>query len=179
MDDFNKEIKHLEENLNNMSKESKDLFFNNPQVKLINLKESLGTIIDDYKAHIKGKNNDIDINFNDNNLTPKQQKATRRYEALIKLENAAVQLAFNNKFDANFQKMKQALENIRANEPTWFERSALQKLTDIMSLGIKPLIKYFYSKEKKFKKEIEQIKMGIGFVEGEFSENKESKQMGY
>ncbi len=38
--------------------------------------------------------------------------------------------------------VKQAVDNIQANNPTWFERSLVDQILDIITLGIKPLIRY-------------------------------------
>ena len=55
--------------------------------------------------------------------------------------------------------MKFAKEQIKKcldNKPDWTERPFLQKLTDVLSFGIKPLYRAFFSKEKELQKTMEQ-----------------------
>lgn len=111
-----------------------------------------------YKEHMEKKlrSNGVDIPL------PKEipaetssmiKKMVTRYRAVLDLSER-----LKDKENLNPQDMEFAKDQIKKcldNKPDWAERPFLQKLTDVLSLGIKPLYRAF-SKEKGLQKTMEQ-----------------------
>ena len=88
------------------------------------------------------------------NTPPILKKMLTRYQNISDL---AATLA--SKKTLNHSDIKLATNKIITclnNKPDWSERPFLQKLTDVLSLGIKPLYRAFFSKEKTLQKDMLQ-----------------------
>lgn len=96
---------------------------------------------------------------NKNNNTSKQDKLIARYTAITKLNDLFIQKAENNApiEEADLSQAKETLKFCFENKPDWSERPFLQKLTDILSLGLKVLHRSFFSKENKAEKELGKL----------------------
>ncbi len=82
------------------------------------------------------------------------QKMVTRYQALLDL---GARIQGKEKLDENDVKFATSqIKKCLDNKPDWAERPFLQKLTDVLSLGIKPLYRTFFSKEKELQTTIEQ-----------------------
>ncbi|MFA5960873.1 MAG: hypothetical protein WC785_10200 [Tatlockia sp.] len=131
---------------------------NNNKQKLKDLKQITG----DYKHHLdqKFKENgfirtETGIQRNDNKpLTSKQEKMINRYTAVVNLEETLK----NKKTmrDEDVVAAKETLTTCLNNKPDWSERPFLQRFTDLLSAGLKPLYRSFFSKESQFQKEIDE-----------------------
>lgn len=104
------------------------------------------------------ENGDL-LSLNKNNNTSNQDKLIERYKAITKLNNLFIQRAIDKDplSEADFTQAKDALVFCLNNKPDWSERPFLQKLTDILSLGLKPLYRTFFSTEGKAEKALANI----------------------
>ncbi|ARB92656.1 hypothetical protein [Legionella longbeachae] len=122
------------------------------------------SIIKDYKEHLKGKleqeglkktpEGDIVTLNNEKVFTPKQQKLINRYNAI-----SGVNADFESKkelSEVEISTAKKALQTCLENKPEWSERPFLQKLTDVLSIGFKPLYRAFFSKESKMEEQLDK-----------------------
>ena len=85
--------------------------------------------------------------------TPVQEKLKKRFGAINELNNRIKDKPNLN--DEDIKKAKKALKTCLNNKPEWSERPFLQKLTDVLSIGFKPLYRAFFSKEKELEKKLE------------------------
>jgi len=104
-------------------------------------------ILHEYQSHLSIKLSKV----NGNNDSVKNQKLKARKDIIDSLvdrfrTDKKEFLSAEDKTHLSAQ-----LERCRSNSPEWSERGFLQKLTDILSLGIKPLFRKFFSKESSFK----------------------------
>jgi hypothetical protein len=118
-----------------------------------------------YEAHLRQKllnervlnNIESEINIDvirQGTLTTKQQKLLNRYEAINTVyKDIKDKSSLDNK---DYLVVKTAVETCQNNKPAWSERSFLQKFTDLLSLGLKPLYRSFFSKEKQIKEELHE-----------------------
>ncbi|MBA2649360.1 MAG: hypothetical protein H0U75_07155 [Legionella sp.] len=73
------------------------------------------------------------------------QKLQRRYEASISLTTLSQTGTLSSR---DVKEANGLLEKILDNRPDWSERPLLQQITDFLTLGLKPLYRGFFSKEK-------------------------------
>ncbi|KTD33756.1 hypothetical protein Lnau_2233 [Legionella nautarum] len=93
--------------------------------------------------------------------TCKQQKLINRYQAVHVLWQ---ELQEKELFDHNDRELIfGVLEICALNEADWYERDFNQKVTDILSGGLKPLYRTFFSKEAAYKLEIDGIAQNLFF----------------
>lgn len=87
-------------------------------------------------------------------LSAKQTKLIKRYEAIAQLHE---QIQGKSYLDEEMLEQARAtLKICKENQPDWSERSFIQKLTDILSLGINPIYRSFFAQEALISKEIEK-----------------------
>lgn len=87
----------------------------------------------------------MDSSKNDNAYSPQQQKLLDRYSIINSLHDN-----IKNKDLLSSSEFKEVKEGVLAcinKRPDWLERPFLQKLTDVLSLGFKPLYRAFFSTE--------------------------------
>lgn len=114
-----------------------------------------------YKEHLVSKLAERGVEFIppleriSENTPPILQKMIQRYHAISNIEHSIRNKQSLSKTDMDFAKtqVKTCLEN----KPDWSERPFLQKLTDVLSLGMKPLYRAYFSKEKDMQSAIEQV----------------------
>lgn len=82
------------------------------------------------------------------------KKLVTRYQAVSDIENRIKDKESLNEIDMKF--VKEKIKICLDHKPDWSERPFLQKLTDVLSFGIKPLYRAFFSKEKELQKTLEQ-----------------------
>jgi hypothetical protein len=63
--------------------------------------------------------------------------------------------------DGDLAEVGKAVLTCKKNDPEWPVRSFLQQLTDVLSLGLIPLYRWFCSKEKKFQEELMICQEGL------------------
>ena len=132
--------------------------------------QQLLTEVINYCVHLKGKMINSGYMFwdddsryvapNDGSKTEKMDKLEKRFDAMYSIANrlsekkqvGGLYLALSQE---DKQKTRDAVDACRKNKPDWRERSFLQKITDVISLGTKALVRFFCSKEKSFRKNIE------------------------
>ncbi len=129
--------------------------------------EILKEVVSDYEAHLAKKIEELNFliskeegvisisNLNKEDITPAQQKLLNRYQAIA---------AFNEKMkdtrsinESTFSEAQDVFITCLKNKPDWSERPFLQRLTDVLSVGFKPLYRAFFSKEAQLEKKIEHI----------------------
>lgn len=104
-----------------------------------------------YKEHLqkKLKANSVniqDISTKDKPFYPRIQKIVNRYNAISALDEHLGKKLIYNEEDIEFAKSQ--IQICINNHPDWNERTFIQKLTDFLSFGIKPYLRYYFSKEK-------------------------------
>ena len=103
--------------------------------------------IEEYYKHLSDKLLAEGITAQDNTseYSPKQIKLNARYRCIKTVHNS---IKDNTKFTPDeINSVKKAVGECINNRPDWSERPFLQKLTDVLSLGLKPLYRAFLSKE--------------------------------
>lgn len=102
----------------------------------------------------------IQFNSNDSiknlpaSISSKQQKLITRYEVIAELHQ---QIQGKSRLDEHdITNVREAVNICKRNQPDWMERSLLQKITDILTLGIKPLYRMFFAPEVRLSDEIEK-----------------------
>lgn len=122
-----------------------------------------------YKTHLREKLLEDNFIIVEENLgllylgvpTAKQVKLIHRYECIAVLEQQ-----LQNKCSLGQEDklaIVAAIDHCRKNEPEWGERRFFQQFTDILSVGIKPLYRNFFSKEAFYlagMQEVAEIKGG-------------------
>lgn len=99
---------------------------------------------------IDGEGNLVELS---SKITPKNEKLAMRYKAIFELDKTIKDKS--NLSAEDIEKAKKALKTCLNNKPEWSERPFLQKLTDVLSIGFKPLYRAFFSKEKELEKKLE------------------------
>jgi hypothetical protein len=116
----------------------------------------LKNIVTDYKTHLEKQlqQEGLPISAKASEAkTPMQEKLINRYQAITQLQEQIKEqklLDLSNKASA-----KEALSTCLKNKPDWSERPFLVKLTDVLSLGIKPIYRAYFSKEAKMEQDIQ------------------------
>lgn len=87
-------------------------------------------------------------------LSAKQAKLIKRYEAIAQLHEQIQGKSYLD--EEELKQARAALKTCKDNQPDWVERSFIQKLTDILSLGINPIYRSFFAQETLISKEIEK-----------------------
>jgi hypothetical protein len=82
-----------------------------------------------------------------------RKKLVTRYRAIQDLENLIQNKASLTPDDVT--SAKQHVQTCCDNKPDWFERDFLKKFTDVLSLGLKPIYRAFFSKEKALDKTLD------------------------
>lgn len=125
--------------------------------------KALLKLMNDYANHLDNKLNRVrKINPDSNNEYFK--KLQQRYDAIVPLAKNIGEYPPENGLDQEqISEIKNALAECKRNVPTYRERFDVKRLTDIMSflsdilsLGIKPLYRTITSSEKKYKEELTQ-----------------------
>ena len=114
-----------------------------PLQKTIKIKST----IEEYYKHLGDKLSAEGITAQDKSFeySPKQNKLIARYKAIQNVHN---NIKNNTELTSDeINSVKEAVEECINNRPDWSERPFLQKLTDVLSLGLKPLYRAFLSKE--------------------------------
>lgn len=120
--------------------------------------QELKTTLERYQAHLKKKLQaqgiDMPIAGNDQvNHSTYLNKLVKRYEAIRTLnQNMHSKRRLQQQ---DFSDAQKAIKTCIDNKPTWPERPFIHKLIDLLSLGIKPLYRTFFSKEDEFKKTLD------------------------
>ena len=121
--------------------------------------EGLRRAIDDYLNHLgmKLESQGMNSNFTTSSkqpYSPKQVKLNKRYQAISELLSK-IPPDMNDLYEPNqIKAAKDAVAICCENKPSWSERPFLQKLTDVLTLGFKPLYRAYFSKEALFQKKI-------------------------
>lgn len=123
--------------------------------------EILALAVEDYLNHLKKKllNEGLIKSINDPKMqnieTKKQQKLANRYWAISSMFTTAIQGKGRGEFSQkDYEAVSAAVNTCKKNKPDWSERIFLQKLTDFLSLGLKPLYRSIFSKETALEKKI-------------------------
>lgn len=104
--------------------------------------------------------------------SPRQSKLITRLMAINEIN---MQIYNKEQFDAEDARViGHNLAICKRNEPSWFERRLLDKLTDIFTFGIKPLVRAIMNQEGKINKEIDQNAANLGVAQ--FSEEETSEK---
>nr|WP_141650478.1 hypothetical protein [Legionella massiliensis] len=114
--------------------------------KILEKNRRLIEIIEDYSGFLQAKIEKEGINRDDQDLSPIQEKLVNRAEALEAFLRVSEESANTKPLIAD---ATSAFKTCLANQPDWSERPFLQKLTDVLSLGIKPIYRTFFSQEAK------------------------------
>lgn len=130
------------------------------------------TIVEEYFNHLAHKMKDAGYILDKNSgslefkgiKTEKIKKLERRYKAVLKLkiyldekkQSNGLYLGVNRK---DQKKIIDTVNFCRKHKPDWMERSFIQKITDIISLGTKALARSFFSQEKTYRKNL--VKEGL------------------
>lgn len=117
--------------------------------------ETIINTISLYRDHLRKKmeNEGLFEYASSYRTTAKQDKLIKRYEAI---NNVYYQINKKSSLNGNeFENVKDAVSTCLRNKPEWSERSFLQKLTDILSLGLKLLYRGFFSKEKQLEEKLQ------------------------
>lgn len=130
------------------------------QNKLEQRQHQLKTALKDYKDHLLKKMElygvviiSKDQFIMTDNLEEKPARITKlitRYKAISELNLDEMDLNMRIAIEA----VRKAIETCMDNSPSWYERGFLKAVTDILSIGIKPIIRFFVSKENQFKDDI-------------------------
>lgn len=119
------------------------------------LNEKIVKSLNEYNNHLFNKYTD---RLKASNLSSIDEKLNDRYQAINKCYLKAL-LTWDDNFN-DYHVDNQSIENALAicinNIPTWDERSFIQKLTDLTTIILKPLHHDFFSKEKRFEKELQK-----------------------
>ena len=117
--------------------------------------QEIKVAVKEYSEYLSKKATNEDL-FNDYSVshekTTKRGKLEKRYIAISKLNKDIKDKDFLD--DNDIKNAKDALSICLDNKPNWSERSFLQKLTDVLSMGFKPLYRAFFSKEKELEKKL-------------------------
>lgn len=150
-------------------KREKELKFNCPLIVKREKREQLRSLlihyVNEYKEHLIQKlaksglyisagKNSFSIQ-SDQDAFPK--KLYDRYQIIEELDIANIDITKSE----DIEKVGQALECCKSMRPSWMERGLLQKITDVLSLGIVPLIRSFTSKQNKLESELDETVMNI------------------
>ena len=114
------------------------------------------TIVREYRDHLsmKMKEHGIELSGVRENLNNYQKKLANRFDAI---NNVNEQIQGMKILDpCHFEIVGVAVKASIKNQPDWSERSFLQKLTDFLSLGLKPLYRRFFSKESSLINELQE-----------------------
>lgn len=111
-----------------------------------------------YLSHLKLKLESNGINPSElgeiHTKNPAYDKMITRYMIISQLnDRIQTQLSLSKK---DVQEVKNDIVACIKNQPNWHERPFIQKLCDILSLGLIPLYRFFFSKEKKFQSNLIQ-----------------------
>lgn len=120
--------------------------------------KALNDAVSFYKNHLESKleENGIKIPLSGDLSTeasPIIQKLIIRYESILQLESRLENKEYLTLDDKKFA--KQQVKKCLNNTPYWSERPFLQKLTDVLSLGMTALYRSIISKEKELEKAME------------------------
>ena len=129
------------------------------------MEKTIKQTLSQYEGHLRQKllndgildNIESKVNINkirQDTLTTKQRKLLNRYAAISRIYNDIKDKPSLDERD--YSAVKTAVNTCQNNKPTWSERSFLQKFTDLLSLGLKPLYRLFFSKEKQFEEELQE-----------------------
>jgi hypothetical protein len=128
--------------------------------------ESIKDIMNKYQTHLSKKMQDnfgdgytkfkhvVFEEHNPDGLTKYQIKLVNRY---VQVTQACDYFSKNGVDAVAVDRAKVAAKDCINQRPDWSERPFLQKLTDFLSLGVKPLYRAFSSKEKPLMKDLENI----------------------
>lgn len=119
------------------------------------IREALKGTVPLYLAHLKEKlkEHGVDIKNINTETPPIILKLITRYNAINDLDKKIRDIPNLDKEDLEFA--KNAIKTCLSNKPDWSERPFLDKLTDVLSFGLKPLYRVFFSKEKNFQESID------------------------
>lgn len=114
----------------------------------------------EYKNHLHAKLLEADVIISgkaflclSGEMTPKLEKLIKRYKTITALDIKKLDLERAE----DVHKVSLAVETCKKLAPDWLERTMLQKITDILSIGIRPLLRMFFSKEPRFTGQIEEL----------------------
>jgi len=138
---------------------TQQLDFKCPMINKRIIKNDLVNNINLYKQHLEQKlykKEGIDIAPNSVvNYTASEDnnsKLLQRYQAINKIDLTN----FDITDKVQIEDLSSALDQCKSLKPSWKERELIQKITDVLSFGIKPLIRALTSKQTKLETEIEK-----------------------
>lgn len=127
-----------------------------PLIKEKKEKKEIIETLQEYKEHLQEKAIKKGLNFDSKgeslelpeNLSGYQLKLKERYDAIKEACQIATSSEGNTLNSEDKEKIKKCFKKCTENRPDWSERPFLQKLTDVLSFGMKPLFRGFFSNEK-------------------------------
>lgn len=127
--------------------------------KAYNVMNVLTNTLPAYKDHLENKLKENGVGIPPPKEMPEEtssmvKKMVTRYQAVLDLGEKIKDKESLTAGDMKFA--KEQINKCLNNRPDWSERPFLQKLTDVLSIGIKPLYRAFFSKEKELQKTMEQ-----------------------
>lgn len=137
--------------------------FSCPLVQSRQQAQTLKETISEFKTHLQDKlENEGIIISSDEELvllidepTLKQQKLVNRYKAISILDKQIQDKTVLRNEDKEIVGM--IIEICHYNEPSWYERQLTQKFTDVLTVGLKPLYRSFFSKETRYRDKIDGV----------------------
>lgn len=120
---------------------------------------ALKFVINNYLLHLEKKLKDNEISFTPGQplsteevTSPIKRKLITRYNVIVNLDKTLG----HNTIKEDIESAKLALKECTENKPDWSERPWLQMLTDVLSMGLKPLWRAFNSKETEHEKTLQE-----------------------
>lgn len=150
-------------------KQEEGLKFTCPLIAKVEKREQLRALliqyVNDYKEHLIHKlaqaGLDISKDKNSSHIPYAQdsfaKKLYDRYQIIEELDIAHIDIT-------NAEEMEEvglALERCKSMRPAWVEKGLLQKITDVLSLGLIPLIRSLTSKQNKLEAELDETVLNI------------------
>ena len=122
------------------------------------LRGKLKDVAKNYQSHLenklKEKGFNIPLKDMPEDISPITKRLITRYKTVLELNQKINDKENWNKHDVDFAKDK--IKICLDNTPDWSERPYVQKLTDILTLGLKALFRSFFSKERALQNTLEQ-----------------------
>ncbi|KTC88241.1 MULTISPECIES: hypothetical protein [Legionella] len=112
--------------------------------------KKLRTIIQEYKAHLD-KTLAEEIRTYPNRKPEAIENRSKAVASIILFVNSSAELT-----PLVRKAVKNSIAEIQQNEPSWFERSLIDKILDVISLGARPILRYLGSKPVQSQSELFQ-----------------------
>ncbi|CDZ78992.1 hypothetical protein BN59_03307 [Legionella massiliensis] len=139
-------------NINALANE--DIIVDCPIIKTIETRDTVKNTIDALLRHLETKlASQGVIDAQKSGLSVKQEKLLNRYSAVYDLRDYCKdKLIFSEEDRA---KVQGVLSVCLENDPSWFERTLIDKISDVLSLGLKPIYRCFFSVESNYRKTLD------------------------